>query len=144
MLFSARPKTLIRLKSREKNAHRSSAVAMALSGDSLSGSVHMFVMGVLLVVFVAGGGFLYSVNQTAVQGYQLRVLEKKIDSLKQENAELKITEADLRSLYRIEASPEALFMQKFDNIIYLEEQSLLSSNFGGHPTTLRDGAVALK
>lgn len=144
MLFIARPKTLITLKSREKNADRSSAVVMALSNDSLSGSVHMFVMGVLLVVFVAGGGFLYSVNQTAVQGYQLRVLEKKIDSLKQENAELKIAEADLRSLYRIEASSEALSMQKFDNIIYLEEQSLLSSNFGGYPASGRDGTVALK
>ena len=74
----------------------------------------------LLVVFVAGGGYLYAVNQNAVQGYQIRTLEKEIARLKDENAELKITEADLRSLYRIEASGSELEMQKLENVKYLE------------------------
>jgi hypothetical protein len=65
---------------------------------------------------------LYSINRSAVQGYHMRSLEKEIDKLKQENAELKITEADLKSLYRIEASEEALSMQKPDNIIYLDSR----------------------
>lgn len=85
-----------------------------------SGSAHIFMLSALLLIFVAGGSYLYSVNQTAVQGYNIRALEKEIDKLKQENAELKITEADLRSLYRIETSAEALTMQKPENVIYLE------------------------
>jgi Tfp pilus assembly protein PilN len=89
---------------------------------TLSGAAHIFTLGVLLIIFMAGGGYLYSVNRSAVQGYSMRALEKEIDKLKQENAELKITEADLRSLYRIEASEEALAMQKPDTVIYLEER----------------------
>lgn len=89
---------------------------------SLAGSAHIFLLAIALIVFVAGGCYLYSVNRTAVQGYHMRALEQGIGKLKQENAELKITEADLRSLYRIEASEEARSMQKLENIIYLEER----------------------
>ena len=92
------------------------------TATSLSGATHIFTLGILLIIFAAGGGYLYSVNRSAVQGYRMRALEKEIDRLKQENAEFKISEADLRSLYRIEASEEALSMQKPESIIYLEER----------------------
>lgn len=95
----------------------------------LRGSAHVFVLGVLLAVFVAGGGYVYSVNQNAVHGYQIRSLEKEISVLKQENAKLKIREADLLSLYRIESIGGELEMQKPESVLYLEE---------------RDAAVALK
>lgn len=91
----------------------------------LSGAVHIFMLGIMLVIFAAGGGYLYSINRSAVQGYRMRSLEKEIDKLKQENAELKITEADLKSLYRIELSEEALAMQKPDNIIYLDSSDTI-------------------
>ena len=74
----------------------------------------------LFAVFLAGGGYLYSVNKTAVQGYQIRSLENEISKLKDQNAELRITEADLRSLYRIEETGERLEMQKVDTLKYLE------------------------
>lgn len=89
----------------------------------LVGSAHMLVLAVLAAIFVSGGCYLYSVNQNAVQGYHMRSLEKEIDALKQENAELRIAEADLRSLHRIEeASLEELQMQKPDTIKYIEER----------------------
>lgn len=88
----------------------------------LAGSVHTCLLGIALILFVAGGCYLYAVNQSAVQGYHLRTLEKEISGLKQENAELKISEADLRSLYRIEGSPEALRMHPLEAVIYLEER----------------------
>lgn len=100
----------------------SSVIEKKRIGIELAGSVHIFMLAILLIIFAAGGCYLYSVNRSAVQGYHLRTLEKEIDKLKQENAEFKITEADLRSLYRIEASEEALGMQKLDTIIYLEER----------------------
>lgn len=93
----------------------------------LSGSVHILILSILMVIFVVGGGYLYSVNRSAVQGYHLRTLEKEIGTLKQENAELKITEVDLRSLYRIEAAEEGLRMQKVDTAIYLEERGPVAS-----------------
>ena len=88
----------------------------------LAGSVHIHMLSIVLVLFAAGGCYLYFVNRSAVQGYHLRTLEKEIETLKQENTELKISEADLRSLYRIEASAEALNMQKLESVIYLEER----------------------
>lgn len=102
----------------------------------LSGSVHLFVLAVLTALFVSGGCYLYSVNQSAVQGYHMRTLEKEIGVLKQQNAELRITEADLRSLQRIEASQEELEMQKLENVKYLEENELALHD--------QDGAVALR
>ncbi|MBI2439512.1 MAG: hypothetical protein HYV45_02850 [Candidatus Moranbacteria bacterium] len=86
----------------------------------LAGSVDVLALGVLLMLFVMGGGYLYSVNQTAVHGYQVRSLEKELHALQQENTELAIREADLRSLHRIEASTSELRMQKAEATIYLE------------------------
>lgn len=90
------------------------------SSRELAGSAHLFVLFVLTSLFVAGGCYLYSVNQSAVQGYHMRTLEKEIDVLKQENAELRIAEADLRSLSRIESTGEELRMQKMETVRYLE------------------------
>lgn len=92
------------------------------STRELSGSVHLLVLAILTAMFVSGGSYLYSVNQSAVQGYHMRALEREIDALRQENAELRIAEADLRSLSRIEAAQEELQMQKLENIKYLEER----------------------
>lgn len=88
---------------------------------NLPGSVHMFILSVLMVVFVTGGGYIYSVNRNAVQGYQLRTLEKEMNILRDENAKLRIAEMDLRSLGRIETAEETLRMQKIDTAVYLEE-----------------------
>ena len=92
------------------------------SKKELSGSVHMLVLGALTALFISSGLYLFSVNQSAVQGYHMKSLEKEINALKQENAELRITEADLRSLQRIEGSGQELNMQKLENIKYLEER----------------------
>lgn len=102
----------------------------------LSGKAHIFTISILLVIFAACGGYLYSVNRSAVQGYRMRVLEREIDKLKTENAEFKIMEADLRSLYRIEASEEALYMQKPESVIYIEERGIVSNGLGG-PVALK-------
>ncbi len=88
----------------------------------LAGSVHMLVLGVLTALFLSGGGYLYAVNQNAVQGYHMRTLEKEINALKQQSAKLRITEADLRSLERIESSNAELQMKKLENVKYIEER----------------------
>lgn len=115
----------VRMMSPAGSAQRSHGPARSSYTHSvagrLTGSTHVFVLVVLLVAFIAGGGYLYSVNRSAVQGYHMRTLEKEIDRLRQDNAELRIAEADLRSLYRIETAEEELGMRKLDAIIYLEE-----------------------
>lgn len=94
-----------------------------VSRTELSGSVQMMALGILTALFVAGGCYLYSVNRSAVQGYHMRSLEKEINQLKEANTKLKITEADLRSLYKLEESKEGLQMEVLDaNVIYIEER----------------------
>ncbi len=97
------------------------------SGE-LSGSVHVLLVSVMTALFVSGGCYLYSVNQNAVEGYHMRTLEKEIALLEQKNAELRIVEADLRSLHRIEeVTSQELEMQKLQNIKYREERETDSS-----------------
>lgn len=90
--------------------------------ENLSGSTRLWLFLLFAFWFVLGGWYLYSVNHTAVAGYHIRALEKEIHQLKQENAALRVTEADLRSLYRIEASDIVKAMLKADELTYLEER----------------------
>lgn len=99
-------------------------VSKPVAQTELSGSAHMLLVAVMTALFVSGGGYLFAVNQNAVQGYHMRSLEKEINVLTQKNAELRITEADLRSLHRIEeASSQELHMEKPESIKYVEEHS---------------------
>ncbi len=103
----------------------------------LAGSAHMFLVAVMTALFISGGCYLYSVNQNAVEGYHMRSLEKEISILEQKNAELRIVEADLRSLSRIEeASGRELEMQQLGEVKYIEERGPVSTNSGG-PVALR-------
>lgn len=86
----------------------------------LQGSSRGFVLGMLFTLFLSAGIYLFSVNRNAVQGYHLRSLEKEIGTLEEKNAELRISEADLRSFYRINATKEELNMQKTETLKYLE------------------------
>ena len=102
--------------SRRKNGMISWAPKNGLTND-LSGSAQVLLVSVMTALFVSGGCYLYSVNQNAVEGYHMRTLEKEIALLEQKNAELRIVEADLRSLHRIEeVTSQELEMQKLENI----------------------------
>ncbi len=112
--------------SRQKNGMISWAPKNGTSSE-LSGSTHFLLVVAMAAFFVSGGCYLYSVNQNAVQGYHMRTLEKEIALLEQKNAELRIVEADLRSLHRIEAATsQELEMQKLENVKYREEYKATS------------------
>ena len=104
--------------------------------NGLTGSIHITILGILMIAFITGGGYLYTVNRSAVQGYHMRTLEKEINILKQDNENLRISEADLRSLYRIETVKEDLHMQKVEAPIFLEDNETANTHF--------DRSVALK
>lgn len=79
--------------------------------------------GVLIftLLLISGGIYLYSINSSAVKGYQVRQVEKEIQELKKENDNLKIKEAELKSLYRIEESSKNLNMEDLKNVSYIEQ-----------------------
>lgn len=76
---------------------------------------------VLACTAFSGLFYIYSVNQTAVKGLEIRNAEREISLQRKENEALKIKEAELKSLYRIEGSIKDLNMISADNVKYLEE-----------------------
>jgi cell division protein FtsL len=83
----------------------------------------------LILLFFVGvlGMHVYSVNSNAVQGYQVRQLEKEIASRQEENARLKIREADVRSFQRIDEARESLSLDQVTNPQYFEERDIIAS-----------------
>ena len=87
-------------------------------------NVKGFINSTVLIVallFVSAAVYLYSINSSASKGYQMRQVEKDINSLKKENENLKIKEAELKSLYHIEESSKNLNMGDLKNVSYIEE-----------------------
>jgi hypothetical protein len=79
------------------------------------------VFVVLLCTAFSGLFYIYSVNQTAVKGIAIRAAEKEIANQEKNNESLKIKEAELKSLYRIENSSKQLNMVEASSVKYLEE-----------------------
>ena len=81
------------------------------------------VIGAFLLVAAL---YLYCINSTATKGYQVKQTEKEITELQKENEQLRIKEAELKSLYNIEESSRKLNMAETTQISYLEEKSPLA------------------
>lgn len=87
---------------------------------SLKGSVwsahaagaHVAVVAMIALSLLSAGLYVYSVNRSAVQGYAIRTLEKELKELKKANAELRVREAEAKSLTRVEAGSADLRMEK--------------------------------
>lgn len=73
-----------------------------------------------------GSAYLYSMNRIAVQGYAIRSAEKRVAELRQENKQLQIQEAELRSLHRIEEAGQRLSMVEAKEVRYIEESNPLA------------------
>jgi len=87
---------------------------------SIKGFINSTVLIVALIIFSAGI-YLYSINSSAAKGYQMKQVEKEINILKKENENLKIKEAELKSLYYIEESSKSLNMEDLKNVSYIQE-----------------------
>lgn len=79
---------------------------------SLSGSAQTLLVTFFCCVFIAGGSYLYSVNRSSVQGYEMRTLEKELKELKKQNVVLRLEAAETSSLARVEAASQELRMEK--------------------------------
>lgn len=86
------------------------------------------VFVVLSCMAFSGLFYMYSVNQTAVKGLAIRNAEREIVQQKKDNESLKIKEAELKSLYRIEESSRQLEMIDSTNVKYLEENPAVAFN----------------
>jgi DNA integrity scanning protein DisA with diadenylate cyclase activity len=79
----------------------------------------IFVM--IIFIAMAGAFYLYTINNGASKGMKVRVVEKEITELKKNNEQLKIKEAELKSLYHAEEMSKNLKMKIMQNANYIEE-----------------------
>lgn len=77
----------------------------------LEGSSQVMLLLGAALFFVLGGMYIFAVNERAVYGYDMRTLEKEITQLKKDNAELRLREAEGRSLTKVEMGSATLRME---------------------------------
>ncbi len=101
-----------------------------LVSESVTGQPGFFRtdMSLFILLFFVGvlGTHIYSVNSNAVQGYQVRHLEKEVARMQEENARLKIQEADVKSFQRIDEARESLSLEQTTSPQYFEEQEVIA------------------
>ena len=75
----------------------------------------------LLVALVCAAGvfYIFEVNNLATKGYEIRNLENQLSKLKKENENLRIQEAELKSMYKIEEKTRELNMVVPKDVSYL-------------------------
>lgn len=90
----------------------------------------------VVVVFAVSAAlmYIYSINQSAVKGLQIRKIEKEISRMSRENELLKIKEAELKSLYKIEKFSKERNMSDAAEIIFLDEVGSLALNSSSSKT----------
>lgn len=86
---------------------------------------------VLACTAFSGLFYIYSVNQTAVKGVAIRNAEKEISQQKKDNENLRIREAELKSLYNIENATRSQNMIDEANVKYLEENPTMAMGKNG-------------
>jgi hypothetical protein len=95
---------------------------------NFSGFISPFFVVSLCAIF-AGILYLFSINSTAVKGLEIRKIENEIAQMQKQKESLKIKEAELKSLYKIEQSSKDLKMLEFKNVQYIDESPQMAIKF---------------
>jgi len=90
----------------------------ALSSGFRMGRITLSFFLVMLIC-AAGVFYIFEVNNIATKGYEIKSLENRLNELRRENENLRLREAELRSIYKIEEKTEELNMVVPQNISYL-------------------------
>lgn len=75
----------------------------------------------ILVTLVCAAGvfYIFEVNNLATKGYEIRNLENQLNKSQKENETLRIQEAELKSMYKIEEKTKDLNMVVPKDVSYL-------------------------
>lgn len=87
-------------------------------------------LGVFIVLMIASLGVVYLVqsNSVSTSGYAIRDLEKRIESLEQDNQDLRLEAAELQSLKNLEEAQKDLGMVPNSEVLYVGGDSKLASS----------------
>jgi len=88
--------------------------------------VHPAVLVAAFALFFSAVAYLYALNRGATQGFETQKLEREIGTLENENGKLRITEAELRSLTRIEDATKSREMVAPAQPIVIENHGVVA------------------
>ncbi|GBE16998.1 cell division protein FtsL [bacterium BMS3Abin15] len=106
----------------ERAGRQALAGGTKIKSKQILGSINLSFVVVFFII-LSGIIYMYSINNSAVKGYKIRQEEKEISGLKKSNEQLRIKEAELKSLYHIEEISKKLNMTELNNISYIDETS---------------------
>lgn len=86
------------------------------ASPKLAGFSQSVLVIATFLVFGCAGLYLYSINKSSVEGYTMRLLEQEIETLRKENGELRVREAEIRSLSLVEEGSKILRMEKIQSV----------------------------
>ena len=110
----------------QSNKKRNTMPMVALTSNTSGFISPVFI--VLACTAFSGLFYIYSVNQTAVKGIAIHNAEKAVADQQKSNESLKIKEAELKSLYRIEDASKQLEMTQSTTVKYIEESPSVAYN----------------
>ncbi|GEM_PF-6687995 len=76
-----------------------------------------------IFIFLSGIIYVFETNKLAAMGNERRKAKEQLERLKKENEEMKLKEAQLRSIYELEKARKNLSLQKPEKIEFLEVES---------------------
>jgi len=102
--------------------YRESGIAGGINTKTkiITGSIDLKFVIVIFSILV-GIFYIYSINNSATKGSNILKIEKEISGLQKESEQLRIKEAELKSLYHIEDESKKLNMAETSNISYIEK-----------------------
>jgi len=78
----------------------------------------IFVMAGCIIFATAF--YLFQVNNIAIQNYEVKDAQNRVENLEKESQKLKIQETESRSMYTIEKATESLNLVNSANVSYVE------------------------
>lgn len=117
-----------RWKTRNRNIIKKKnkkSIDMTGNFENLGGFVKLNSL-VLLLALAVGSLYLYSMNGSAMQGYEVQAFEREIESLEEESENLRIKEAELNSLHKLEEERDNLGMQEIEDIVYIHNSNSMA------------------
>jgi len=78
---------------------------------------------VIVFLVLAGGFYLFQVNDLATKGYDIKKIENEIQDLKKQSQQNMIREVELQSMENIEKSREALDLVSSSDFSYAQIES---------------------
>ena len=107
----------------ECGAYREKRVA---ANNRKNGFIQKGFLVIIALFLFSAGNYLFSVNQNAVHGYRIRALEKEITVLKKESSQLRVSEAEARSLERMKDAGARMGMERATDVISVEREEVVA------------------